>query len=227
MSLKASQQSVSGGDNVSVSCTVLGEPEADVTFHWTYPGQVGPTATRERLFSTVSINTAIAFKRTLDSRGQQRTDRTQRFFKWLYHVYVHSQRTNGQLTCTRPGGWWTEARVGPPDCPKVSWLWRTWRPSTTAHTPVKPRTSTARPSWPLTSSPDRCRGRRARRGLDEQMGEWHENWCVFELQIRTEWCPCRDLIEFSQIRYSDSVELLYSPSCTMKYFTIYGFQYQT
>lgn len=40
VSLEASQQSVRGGDNVTVSCTVLGEPEADVTFHWTYPGQV-------------------------------------------------------------------------------------------------------------------------------------------------------------------------------------------
>ncbi|XP_075899601.1 platelet-derived growth factor receptor-like protein [Nelusetta ayraudi] len=39
VSLEASEQAVRGGDNVSISCTVLGEPEADVTFHWTYPGQ--------------------------------------------------------------------------------------------------------------------------------------------------------------------------------------------
>lgn len=61
VSLEASQQSVRGGDNITVSCTVLGEPEADVTFNWTYPGQVGATASRERLFSAVLRNKMITF----------------------------------------------------------------------------------------------------------------------------------------------------------------------
>lgn len=48
---------------------------------------------------------------------------------------------------------------------------------------------------------------------------------VFKQQIRTEWCQCRDLVEITQIRCSDSVELLYSPPHTVKYLTIYGFKY--
>lgn len=37
--LEASPESVGGGDNINVTCTVLGEPEADVSFTWSYPGQ--------------------------------------------------------------------------------------------------------------------------------------------------------------------------------------------
>ncbi|TNN47757.1 Platelet-derived growth factor receptor-like protein [Liparis tanakae] len=37
--LEASPESVRGGDDVNVTCSVLGEPEADVSFTWTYPGQ--------------------------------------------------------------------------------------------------------------------------------------------------------------------------------------------
>lgn len=39
VSLEASPDSVRGGDNVNVTCTVLGEPDVDVSFTWTYPGQ--------------------------------------------------------------------------------------------------------------------------------------------------------------------------------------------
>lgn len=39
VSLEASSTSVRGGDNVNVTCTVLGEPEVDVNFTWSYPGQ--------------------------------------------------------------------------------------------------------------------------------------------------------------------------------------------
>ena len=41
VSLEVSPPSVRDGDNVNVTCTVLGEPEVDVKFSWTYPGQVG------------------------------------------------------------------------------------------------------------------------------------------------------------------------------------------
>ncbi|XP_030000625.1 platelet-derived growth factor receptor-like protein [Sphaeramia orbicularis] len=37
--VEVSPDSVRGGDNVNVTCTVLGEPEVDVGFTWTYPGQ--------------------------------------------------------------------------------------------------------------------------------------------------------------------------------------------
>ncbi|XP_029442931.1 platelet-derived growth factor receptor-like protein [Rhinatrema bivittatum] len=37
--LAASSNKVNGGDNFSVFCTVLGEPEVEVEFSWTYPGQ--------------------------------------------------------------------------------------------------------------------------------------------------------------------------------------------
>ncbi|XP_050928129.1 platelet-derived growth factor receptor-like protein isoform X2 [Lates calcarifer] len=37
--LEASPESVRGGDNLNVTCTVLGEPEVDVSFTWSYPGQ--------------------------------------------------------------------------------------------------------------------------------------------------------------------------------------------
>ncbi|XP_023670497.1 platelet-derived growth factor receptor-like protein [Paramormyrops kingsleyae] len=37
--IEASATSVRGGDNVNITCTVLGEPELDVDFTWTYPGQ--------------------------------------------------------------------------------------------------------------------------------------------------------------------------------------------
>ncbi|XP_028271597.1 platelet-derived growth factor receptor-like protein [Parambassis ranga] len=39
VSLGASTHSARGGDNFNLSCTVLGEPEVDVIFTWTYPGQ--------------------------------------------------------------------------------------------------------------------------------------------------------------------------------------------
>ncbi|TMS17528.1 Platelet-derived growth factor receptor-like protein [Larimichthys crocea] len=39
VSLEASQESARGGDNVNFTCTVLGEPEVDVSFTWSYPGQ--------------------------------------------------------------------------------------------------------------------------------------------------------------------------------------------
>lgn len=39
VSLEAVPNSASGGDNVNVTCTVLGEPEVDVSFTWSYPGQ--------------------------------------------------------------------------------------------------------------------------------------------------------------------------------------------
>ncbi|KAM6953178.1 platelet-derived growth factor receptor-like protein [Aplochiton taeniatus] len=38
-SLKASSTSARGGDTINITCTVLGEPEEDVSFQWTYPGQ--------------------------------------------------------------------------------------------------------------------------------------------------------------------------------------------
>jgi len=34
---------VSGGDIFNVTCTVLGEPEMNVSFSWRYPGQVRVT----------------------------------------------------------------------------------------------------------------------------------------------------------------------------------------
>ncbi|MCI4380020.1 hypothetical protein PGIGA_G00235120 [Pangasianodon gigas] len=37
--IQASSNEVSGGDIFNVTCTVLGEPEMDVKFTWTYPGQ--------------------------------------------------------------------------------------------------------------------------------------------------------------------------------------------
>ncbi|KAF3838023.1 hypothetical protein F7725_009791 [Dissostichus mawsoni] len=39
VSLEVSPASVTGGDNVDVTCTMLGEPEGDVSFTWSYPGQ--------------------------------------------------------------------------------------------------------------------------------------------------------------------------------------------
>ncbi|XP_026185944.1 platelet-derived growth factor receptor-like protein [Mastacembelus armatus] len=39
LSLESSPASVRGGDNINVTCTVLGEPEVDVSFAWSYPGQ--------------------------------------------------------------------------------------------------------------------------------------------------------------------------------------------
>lgn len=40
VSLEVSPESVRGGDNINITCTVLGEPEEDVSFFWVYPGQV-------------------------------------------------------------------------------------------------------------------------------------------------------------------------------------------
>ncbi|KAJ8416510.1 hypothetical protein AAFF_G00357980 [Aldrovandia affinis] len=37
--VKASSAVARGGDNINVTCTVLGEPEQHVNFTWTYPGQ--------------------------------------------------------------------------------------------------------------------------------------------------------------------------------------------
>ncbi|XP_030622708.1 platelet-derived growth factor receptor-like protein [Chanos chanos] len=37
--VEASSNSVSGGDIFNVTCTVLGEPEMEVNFYWTFPGQ--------------------------------------------------------------------------------------------------------------------------------------------------------------------------------------------
>ncbi|XP_017329605.1 platelet-derived growth factor receptor-like protein [Ictalurus punctatus] len=37
--IQASSNEVSGGDIFNITCTVLGEPEMDVKFKWTYPGQ--------------------------------------------------------------------------------------------------------------------------------------------------------------------------------------------
>ncbi|CAN9514741.1 unnamed protein product [Ophioblennius macclurei] len=39
VSLVASSPSVHGGESVNMTCTVLGEPEVDVSFSWSYPGQ--------------------------------------------------------------------------------------------------------------------------------------------------------------------------------------------
>ncbi|CAF92020.1 unnamed protein product, partial [Tetraodon nigroviridis] len=39
VSLKVSPEFVRGGDNINVTCAVLGEPEEDVNFSWIYPGQ--------------------------------------------------------------------------------------------------------------------------------------------------------------------------------------------
>ncbi|XP_072252239.1 platelet-derived growth factor receptor-like protein [Leuresthes tenuis] len=39
VSLEASPQSVRGGDDLNITCSVLGEPEVDVSFTWSYPGQ--------------------------------------------------------------------------------------------------------------------------------------------------------------------------------------------
>ncbi|KAJ8015142.1 hypothetical protein DPEC_G00023080 [Dallia pectoralis] len=37
--IEASVSSARGGDNINITCTVLGEPDVDVSFTWTYPGQ--------------------------------------------------------------------------------------------------------------------------------------------------------------------------------------------
>ncbi|XP_035506571.2 platelet-derived growth factor receptor-like protein [Scophthalmus maximus] len=39
VSVQASSESARGGDDLNVTCTVLGEPEVDVSFTWSYPGQ--------------------------------------------------------------------------------------------------------------------------------------------------------------------------------------------
>lgn len=48
VSLEVSPETVRDGDNINVTCTVLGEPEEDVNFTWVYPGQVNtePSAPR-------------------------------------------------------------------------------------------------------------------------------------------------------------------------------------
>lgn len=35
----ASSNKVNGGDDISVLCTVLGEPDVEVEFRWIFPGQ--------------------------------------------------------------------------------------------------------------------------------------------------------------------------------------------
>ncbi|XP_069027100.1 platelet-derived growth factor receptor-like protein [Embiotoca jacksoni] len=39
VSLESPPDSVRGGDDINLTCTVLGEPEVDVSFTWSYPGQ--------------------------------------------------------------------------------------------------------------------------------------------------------------------------------------------
>lgn len=39
VSLESSHRSASGGETVNLTCTVLGEPDMDVNFYWSYPGQ--------------------------------------------------------------------------------------------------------------------------------------------------------------------------------------------
>ncbi|RXM37102.1 Cationic amino acid transporter 2 [Acipenser ruthenus] len=39
VTIEASSSRVMGGDNINVTCTVLGEPEVELDFTWTYPGQ--------------------------------------------------------------------------------------------------------------------------------------------------------------------------------------------
>ncbi|KAM9850407.1 platelet-derived growth factor receptor-like protein [Aulostomus maculatus] len=39
VSLEVAPQLVRGGDNMNVTCTVLGEPEVELSFSWFYPGQ--------------------------------------------------------------------------------------------------------------------------------------------------------------------------------------------
>lgn len=41
VSLETSPDFVMEGDDVNVTCTVLGEPEVEVDFDWIYPAQVG------------------------------------------------------------------------------------------------------------------------------------------------------------------------------------------
>nr|XP_046179722.1 platelet-derived growth factor receptor-like protein [Oncorhynchus gorbuscha] len=48
VTIEASLSSARGGDNINITCTVLGEPEMDVTFTWTYPGQnLRPVSVRD------------------------------------------------------------------------------------------------------------------------------------------------------------------------------------
>lgn len=42
--IEASSNEVRGGDIFKVTCTVLGEPEMNVSFSWMYPGQVSVTS---------------------------------------------------------------------------------------------------------------------------------------------------------------------------------------
>lgn len=41
--IEASSNTVRGGDIFNVTCTVLGEPEMNVSFGWRYPGLVSVT----------------------------------------------------------------------------------------------------------------------------------------------------------------------------------------
>uniref|UniRef100_A0A672M8H1 Platelet-derived growth factor receptor-like protein n=1 Tax=Sinocyclocheilus grahami TaxID=75366 RepID=A0A672M8H1_SINGR len=49
VTIEASSNIVSGGDIFNVTCTVLGEPEMNVSFSWSYPGQVRRLQTNRHL----------------------------------------------------------------------------------------------------------------------------------------------------------------------------------
>ncbi|XP_010896472.2 platelet-derived growth factor receptor-like protein isoform X2 [Esox lucius] len=58
VTIEASLSSASGGDNINITCTVLGEPDVDISFTWTYPGQgLRPVSVRD---SWRLINRGIA-----------------------------------------------------------------------------------------------------------------------------------------------------------------------
>lgn len=47
-SLEASAESIIAGDTFNITCTVLGEPEVDVSFSWKFPGQVRGTGSLQK-----------------------------------------------------------------------------------------------------------------------------------------------------------------------------------
>ena len=40
VNVEASHEFVRGGATINITCTVMGEPDVDVSFSWSYPGQV-------------------------------------------------------------------------------------------------------------------------------------------------------------------------------------------
>ena len=40
MNVEASHEFVRGGATINITCTVMGEPDVEVSFSWSYPGQV-------------------------------------------------------------------------------------------------------------------------------------------------------------------------------------------